>query len=154
MKKLLIAFSLLIGVVSFAKAGGRNGQGWISTVSTGNAITICTPPGTCYLKSIILSSGATTSLGDYVMVFSTIPMTQNGSVSGLFGGALFASTQAITPAIVFKTTSTVSGIADNLNNNWGLGDSPDSFTQVPAIFIRSSAESTGGAGQVNVIWSK
>lgn len=153
MKKLIIVCSLLVGLAGVSHA--ERGRLWKVTIVTGTHQTIIDParPYGGYLKAIIVSSGATTSLDNFTLAYTTQPTTAAGATAGLFGGSHFSSTAQVTTAIIHKTTSTVSSVADNLSNSWSAGASEDSYIYVDGLIIRSNAESTGEADKKAVIWS-
>ena len=160
MKKLIVVLSLLLGVglVSKVNAGGRSGQGWNVTVVTGTHKVVWTGKG--YLRGISVSSGATTSLGNYTIGFST-NLLPNENI----GDRLFIATTAVTTAIVHRTTTTLSSADSGLNNSWSLGDCESCFSEIGSegdnfkiigtgLVIRQSAESSGQAGVATVYWSR
>jgi len=155
MKKLILALALVVGTVGISKAGGRQGQGWNVTVVTGTAITVFEGRG--YVKKIILSSGTTTGQGEYLNAYKSIPTIANGAGAVLMPHGLFGSTQSIVPSLVYGTTTTVSGTGSRLNNEYGVGDGPNDFIEIPsdgALHIRQPQQATGGANTATVLWSR
>ena len=171
-KTLLVAFSLLIGASSVY--AGRQDNGWMVTTTTGNAATIFTGRG--YVRAVAISSGAVASIGDYVVFYTTIPVPSiNGAEAGLFGGALFASTAQVIPALVYRTTTTIAASGETLNNFWRAGDCETCYIEIGGsgqveaaggggggqtgratggLFLRQSAASSGEAHKVSVYWSR
>lgn len=161
MKSLIVALALVIGTVGIAKAGGRQGQGWNVTIVTGTAATIFEGRG--FLKKIVLSSGTTTSSGDYLVAFATAPSPSNGAGISAMPPSLFMTTAAVTPAIVYNTTSTVAGVGTQINNVWNVGDAPNDFVEIGGdeqtgasfgLHIRQSVQATGQANTAAVYWSR
>jgi len=154
MKKLLIAFALILGLVGISKAGGRDGQGWNVTIVTGTAATIANGKN-IFLKKIVLSSGTLDSQGAFLQAYSSAPTTLTGAGAALFPTMLFISTKAITPPMVFLTTPTVLLSGSSLNNTW---EAPNgSHIQIPpsgGLHIRKSDAASGGAFQAAVYWSE
>lgn len=160
MKSLIVALALVTGLVGIAKAGGKQGNGWNVTIVTGTAVDIGGGQRT-YLKKIILSSGTTTSFGEWLQAFSSAPSVSQGAGNSLMPNHLYVSTRAVTPPIVFATTTSVSGLGASLNNVWYAGDGEDDYIEIPGtsgdqsrgLHIRKSAETSGGANQAAVYWS-
>ena len=167
MKKLLVVLALTVGVYGLAHSSPRAGQGWNVTITTGLNTIIVRPDTTnrpIFLKKIVLSSGTTSSTGDYVQAFSTVPSPgQNGAEAGPSGGVLFVATQAVTTAIVFQTTTTANNFnATGLSNEWSVGDCDECYLEIsgdvtnPAagLIIRQSAAPSGGANTATVYWKQ
>lgn len=156
MKGLIVTLALFIGIVSCvgtSHAGGRQNQGWYVTVATGIHTTVFLGKG--FVRAIYLTTGTVTSLGDYAMGLVSTPTAANGAdQSILTGGPLFQSSAAATPALVFKTTTTISSAADNLNNNWKMGDGLNDFLEVNNFFLRKSCETLGEACKAFIYWSR
>ena len=163
MKKLIVSFALLVGIVGMAQAGGRQGQGWNVTIVTGTAMTVFEGRG--YLKKIILSSGTQSLNLDFLQAYSTAPNVFNGAGAGLIPNHLFAATAAVTPALVFLTTATP--VNGNFNLQWSVGECDDCYVEIPGdstpgtggrvgggLHIRKSVEASGFADQAAVYWSR
>lgn len=167
MKSLIVA-TLLLGFCSLVHAGGRAGRGWNVTIVTGTVANIGAPGTRIFLRKIVLSSGTTASSGDYMIAYSSTPGPANGGGIALFPNSLFNSTAAVTPALVFMTTTTVSGVGStSLNNVWSVGECEECYVEIGpgeapgsnirtsgALHIRKSAEASGGANQAAVYWSE
>ena len=163
--KSLIVFGLLIGFTSMVRAGGRQNQGWNVTVVTGTAITIASGVH-LYLKKIVLSTGTTSSLGDYLVAYSSVPTPVTGAGLGLIPNHLYQATVAVVPALIFQTTTTVAATGQGvaINNGWSAGDCDTCFIEIGAngtpsgqggaLHIRKSAEASGQANIATVYWSE
>ena len=158
MKSLIVALGLLIGIVGVSHAASASqGQGWKVTIVTGTAGTVVVGGSGTKLRKVVLSSGTSAGLGDFIQLYTTAPNTTNGAGSGLWPVPLFVATAAVTPPIVFNTTNTVNAAGANLNNIWSLGECDDCYVEIPALgelHYRKSAEISGGANQAAIYWSK
>lgn len=152
MKKLIFGLVFLLGIAGIAKAEDL-GEGYVATTVTGTHKVIFAGHG--YVRGITLSSGATASIGDYALAITTAPVAAfNGADGTLTGGALFLSTAQIIPALVYKTTTTLSQNGDSLNNSWKMGDCAACYIETDGLTIRQSAASTGEANKVTVYWRR
>src|SRR3990167_9280633 len=106
MKRLLIVFALLIGIVGISQAADRKGQGWEVTIVTGAAAQVFTGHG--YLKAVVnsIADYDSTQTG-YAQLYSSNPAGSPGAGVALFPVALYVATTAVTPPIVFNTTVAV-----------------------------------------------
>lgn len=155
MKKLLVAFGILAGfvsLVSLVSAEGDNmttGGGWSVDIVTGTAWTVSTTR--VKLRAIITSSDVTNSVsGNYLLALTTIPNASiNGSNAGLFGGTLFESSASVIPAMVYTTTPTIANLG-----KWSIGDCENCYIEVPALYIRQTVESSGGANRAAIYYKK
>lgn len=159
MKSLIVGLALFIGIVGVSHAGGRQGQGWNVTIVTGTAWDVAgsSQSGTrVFLRKIILSSGTTGSLGDFMQVFSTPPNSGNGAGVSLMPTSLTASTTALTPPLIFLTTGTTGGTSYNpySPSMWTIGDCEVCFLETTAIHVRKTAEASGAANTAAVYWSR
>ena len=159
MKKLLLVLSLIVGVLGLVHAGGRDGNGWVVTTVTGTTANIGSVGRSVFINKIFLSSGPTTGDPNFAMVFTTVPSAAaNGAEGTLFGGTLFQSTQALTPALVFLTTTTLGNSQSQvLNNLWNAGDCDSCYIQTRAdgqVVVRKSAAASGGANVLTIHWSQ
>src|SRR3990167_925403 len=146
MKSLIVSLALFIGMVGFAQAGGRQGQGWEVTIMTGTALTVFEGRG--YLRAIINSSGSIVTANDnFIQCYSTVPSVQNGAGTTLIPPSLFVATAALTPAIMFLSSTTVNsgaiGIINGFNNIWKIGDGESDFVEVQG---NAAAVAGGRAG--------
>lgn len=157
--KLLVVLGLLLGLSQTVEAVGRRGVGWNVTLATGVHNLIFNGSG--FIKRIDLSSAPTADLGaSYVLLITSVPEAGiNGAVAGTFdGGELFLSTTQVLPALVFKTTTSVSGSGMPITHYWDAGDCDTCFIEVGSksggAILRMSQQSTGQAGIASVHWSK
>ena len=137
MKSFIVGLVLSLGLFGMAYAGGRQGQGWQVAFMTGTVIDIPATLGVSIkLKAIILSSGSLATSGDnFVQCYSTAPSLANGAGVTLIPNSLFQATAAVTPAIMFLTSSTVSSTGGltqgvNVNNVWKIGDGETDFLEI------------------------
>ena len=130
------------------------GGGWNVDIVTGTHQVISL--NRVKLKAIVLSSGPTTATGDFFLqAFSTSPQIADGADGeALFPGPLFTSTAAVTPVIVYKTTTSVTSTGESLNNTWKIGDCENCYVETKGLIIRQSQNSLGHAGRAAVYWKK
>ena len=164
MKKLLVSAVLLLSMAGFARAVDLGG-GWNVTIVTGTAATIFEGRG--YLKKIAMSSSATADLNEYLIAIATPPSAAiNGATPNLFGGLLFQTTAQVIPAIVYKTTTSITGAYDDLSNGWSAGDCDSCYVEIQGsgetsggrasggLHIRQSSASSGEARKAAVYWKQ
>lgn len=155
MKNIIVALALMVGCVGVSFAGNPE---WNVTIMTGTSITIGGSQAV-NLRRIINSSGTTASLGDYVQGFRVAPSPSNGEGPALMPRDLFVATAAVTPAIVFNTTTSVTGSGTSINNVWSIGECEACYIRVPAdsnggtLHFRKSSQGSGGANITAIIWS-
>ena len=149
MKTKIILALAVIGLfgMSHVQAGERR---WVVTVTSGTHQTIFHSYG--YLGSITMSSGTTTSNGDYLIGFSSAPSAGAGANNTLMANDLFTATATVIPAMVFQTTTSVVA-GTSLNNYWKAPTDDGVFVDSDLV-IRQSAAKSGGANTAMIIWSK
>lgn len=166
MKKLIISIVGLFCLAAPLMADGLGegiGRGWNVTVVTGASLTVFEGRG--YVKAVYLTTGPTTSLGDYIAFYSTAPNLNNGGGILLFPPGMFASTASVIPTMVYKTTTSVTAAADNLNNAWTAGSCDTCYLEVSGanppggfvlggLHVRQSVVSTGEAGKAYIYWRR
>lgn len=156
MKRLLIVFALLTGIVGISQAVDRKYQGWNVTVVTGTVAEIFTGRG--YLKAVVnsIADYDSTQTG-YTQLFSSNPSNTHGAGVTLFPVALFVASAAVTPPIVFNTTVAVVSGGYPAPSRWDMGDCDTCFVEIDAtggLYLRKTAQASGGASQTAVYWSK
>lgn len=144
MNKILIGFFLLLGVLvasvnKEAEAYGPGG-GWNYTIVDVSSAVVFSGGGDLY--RLVLSTGNNT---DWCQAIDTQTIQGPAYVQ-------FTSTQLVTPALIFYSTTTLF-VDQSKGNGWGIGDGE--YVNIRnGLFIWKSAVGSGRANQVGVYWRK
>lgn len=151
MKKLLLAFSLIIAGVSIAKAdvvAGYNGWNYTHLADSGSVFT-----GAGELGAIYLATGTTG--GQWGIAFDS------NAVNLVSGFAAFADSDRVTPALPFISTTTVVNAGGEDSNlaatpyKWDMVDNNGDGIQVrDGLYWLPSAGASGEALRTIVKWRR